>query len=410
MGSWSNVGKSADGSGLPLVKFGKDPVRLRVIKGDEGTKYEGPEERWQHWPPESEAGSRAPVLCIGQRQGCIFHSEPLMWQGGGKGKDKDKGQLKKDYLVNVVVYEMEGKECKGRSVQVLKGNKIFQEMFNQAQLIGQEPDEIDFIIKKEGEGLKTTYTVSTIANPKTMIEPQGIDFSTLDPNEDFGDDDNPILIDFDKFEGYKHRTPKQQQEWFEARDKEAEEAAPTDAEPANGKIGIGGAAPAAKPQTPPPAAPKKAAPPAAPAAKGPSAAEIAAAKKLINSWSDGAAEDADMLNHVLKTDGFSEEYTDAATMLLGLLEAPAAPAAPPPAPKAAAPAATGGDMQAKVEELGSYLKTLPCLKNFKNMSAFFGLAGPNKKALKSLTEEDLDMLLPIAREGDEAVLAAINAA
>lgn len=412
MGSWSQVGQKS-GSDLPILKIGETPVRLRFISGP--GKFEGPEERWQHWPPDSDT-NRSPILCIGARSGCIFHQEPIKWVKASEGG----GSLKKTYLTNVKVYEMEKGQCVGAKVYVLGGNQIYDSIAQQASMLGVDPSDYEWVIGKTGTGKQTKYTATMIG--VNLIEPSGVDLSTLeDQPAEWAADENPKLIDFDKFEGFKKRTPQEQMAWFDGRDNKGgdeEEASTTTstetvtppAAPAptgKGKITLG-AAPAAtaKPaaQAPPPA-PAAAPPPAPapPAPAGPSQADIDAAKAKIDSWSAGSSENIDHLKYVLSEAGFDQSFKDAATLLLSLSET--TPATPPPAPAATS---TGGDLESLKKELQGALTTMQVFKSFPNMKKFFNLAGEGKNALNSLDENDFNTLLPIVRQGEDAVKAAIG--
>lgn len=418
MGSWSNVGQKSGGSDLPILKIGESPVRLRFIAGP--GKFEGPEERWQHWPPDSDS-NRSPVLCIGARSGCIFHQEPLKWVKASEGG----GSLKKSYLANVVVYEMDKGTCTGRKVYVLGGNQIYDQIAQQCAMLGVEAPDYDWVIGKSGTGKQTKYTATMV--PKAL-EPNGIDLSSLeDQNPEWAAAENPKLIDFDKFEGFKKRTPQEQAAWFEGRtqsnDETTEEtpaaaattatappAAPSTPPPgsqsAKPKINLPPLnAPAAAPAAaaPPPPAPVAVAPPPAPA--GPSQADIDAAKAKINSWNAGSAENVEHLNYVLTTDGFDQAFKDAAKLLLSLGETTKA-VAPPPAPAAAATGAV--DEASLKQELQGALTSMTVFKSFPNMKKFFNKAGADKSALNALTAEDMQTLLKVVRQGEEAVKAFIQ--
>jgi hypothetical protein len=418
MGSWSQVGQKSD-SNLPILKIEGTPVRLRFIKGE--GKYEGPEERWQHWPPEGDT-NRSPVICIGARSGCIFHQAPIKWVK--KGEDGG-ARLAKAYVTNVVVYEMDKGKCVGRKVLVLSGNQIYTDVAAQCAMLGVEASDYEWLIGKQGTGQTTKYTATMIG--VNMIEPNGVDLSTLeDQSPEFADAKNPKLVDFDKFEGFKHRTPKQQEEWFAGRAIKGEEpvegtpaienTAPPSAPPATpvtSPIGttakpkislpkLGAVAPSsAVPPAPVPPAPAPPAP-APPAAAGPTQEEIEAAQAKIEGWSAGSSSNPEHLNYVLTDERFDESFKEAATLLLSI---GANQVTPPPAPAAT----NGDDLDSLKKELQSALTSLTVFKSFPNMKKFFNLAGEGKNALNALELADLQKLVPIVRQGEDAVKAAIGA-
>lgn len=427
MGNWSQVGQKGE-SNLPILKIGEKPVRLRFIAGH--GKYAGPEERWQHWPPEGEK-NRTPIACIGTRGGCIFHQAPIKWV---KKAEDGGARLAKSYAANVVVYEMDKAKVVGRKVEVFIGNQVYEIIAQQCAMVGCEPNDYDWIVGKSGSGQQTKYSATMVPADRT-IEPNGIDFDAhdgLNALEDQApenaDAQNPKLVDFDKFEGFKSRTPAEQATWYEGRGGNDETTDPAEAASADApvtppaapveatakpKINLpkpGEAKPAATVAAPPPKPPAPvAAPPPPPVAKGPSQEEIASATTIIEGWNAGSSTNVEHLNHVIENDAFDATYKEAATLLLSLAgtDDPAAAFSATITPEAEV--AEDNDLEACKEELKTALTSWAVFKkSFPNMKKFFQLAGEGKNALNALDLDDLHKLLAITRLGEEAVIAAIG--
>jgi hypothetical protein len=157
---------------------------------------------------------------------------------------------------------------------------------------------------------------------------------------------------------------------------------------------------------PPPPPVAAVAPPPPPVLAGPSAEQIFGAKAIINTWSMGSADNLEHLNYVTVTPGFTADQVEAAKLLIAVASAGTAAAAPIAAP-AAPPAATGGNVDAMRTELTTIVASSPTLKSFKGMKQFFALSGTEKKAVTAFDAPELEKLLAIGRQGEEAIKAAI---
>lgn len=401
---WDKVGVKGGGDSLPIVKIDK-PTRLRLIEGP--GKYAEPQDRWQHWA-EGEAAKhiKGPVGCIGARQGCIFHVEPL------------KFRTSKQFVMNCIVYETDAKgNVTGSKIAVLSGNQIFEQMKNQCTMVNADPTAIDWLVGKTGTGKQTTYTVSMV--PGGPIDGNIPDLSRFESQGDLAAEENPKLVDFDKFDGFRKRTPAEQQQWYEDQMAAAEPsletedaaaatpAAPVAARPAAPAFAAppvpATVAPKPKITMPPKAAPKLAPPAPKPAPK-PAAPSLDQLKAAADPWGEKTFGelDAETLTFIANTDGFTDEHKQIASTLLN-----ATSAAP-----AAAPAVSNGaatlDEAAMRTELGEIIKSSAILKGFPNMKKFFTLAGNgDKKALAALDGDELAQLLDIARQGDDVIAQAI---
>lgn len=181
---------------------------------------------WQHWASGTlSANVKAPFLCIGAREGCIFHDEPLKFRSS------------KSYLMNVVVYP-DG-QVHDRHVKILSANKIFESIFDQARVARIPLDSLvshDVIVTKRGGGLRTVYDVSVLA---TTLEPGEVDLETLpDQEPSFACVENPKLVDYRLFESLQAMTPDEQGIWYDRMMSGDDEASPIPIVPANVPVAI----------------------------------------------------------------------------------------------------------------------------------------------------------------------------
>ena len=429
---WNRVGKGEGaGDALPFLKVER-PTLIRfigttIVPELEGTKYgEGPAQKWQHWAPDDLAekiGGARGIQCCGVRDGCIFHQEPLKWRAG------------KQNIANVVVYEdfdVKKRTYTAKKIMVFQGGvMVFQQIRDQAEAVGRldDIDAVYWLISKTGKGKDTSWTATMIVEDDKKPIDKDFDIMEFDEQPAYADANLPMLIDYDEFPGFEEQTPATQREWLdklltssEATPEGTEapatqgttDAAPpgppagapgTAAAPAAGrKITLAGKnAPGAATPPPPPAAK---APPPPPAPKGPSKAEVEAAVTLLESWNEGTSHNVEHLQYVIDTAGFSDDYKNAATLLLSL-EGSKAPSPPPPPAASNGHAATGN-----VEELRARLtkayKQSETLKNFQNMRKFLDGPGGGVKAIGKIEDPDLLLeLIAMVEAGEDAIKEAI---
>ncbi|GAC1306375.1 MAG: hypothetical protein NVSMB14_12550 [Isosphaeraceae bacterium] len=461
---WKSAASTESTSNLPLLKVEAGaPVGKRVRFLDEsscpqlaGSKYaDGPVDVWNHWTPDalSEAlGGGRTVPCIGPRNGCIFHSEPLNWKATKRNAVN---------CVEYVNYDPKKKTFEEkRIVGYMGGSKIFGQILTHTQSVGGDamPGQFDFLITRKGTGKEDTQWTATMVS--AVLEPDGIDLNEYPAQEEYGDDELPMVIDFHKFPGQGEiTTPAAQRKWYEdlMAGKEAQEgegagdepdpaappSAPVAAAPKNGApIGMG--TEKRKPGRPPKVAPVAGAPAATPAAPPKPVAAAPkplasvpdpylAASKELDPWGTelGASEHVDFI--IAMTAEQLEEYQVTPDMLAAAKavkkgplpkavapKPPVAPAAPKPAlaavpakvaPKPAPVAATPVVEETEGEELTpesmraqikAAMASSPVLKTFAGGKKFYA-----RFALKALTNtEDMDVLTDMLAlaQSDEATI------
>ncbi|SRR6266567_1453858 len=213
--AWT-VEELSESKPLPLLKLEKDhPVRIRILSPQvaaaipaDSLYAKGTWDKSKHFPPDdvkAVIGAR-PVDCIGIRNGCIFHEGLLSWD------------TTYDNLINVVVYDgVNAKEKTYTESFILGFNmrlSLWKSMGEQLSMLGLEKNQlwaIDWIIVKTGEGqFNTKYNCTAISDTLD----QEINLLEFPAQEEYGDTDLPMLVDFRKFYLNPLTTPQQQEEWY----------------------------------------------------------------------------------------------------------------------------------------------------------------------------------------------------
>lgn len=321
----------------PVIKLAENEMtRIRVVPAPEHTKYGKATKQFQHSPPREQEllfGGYCSILCIGARSGCIFHDEPYKW----------KPQLK--IPINVIEYEVDksNRLTGNRFIKLwIIGPRILDGLKSQLAMNNIEMDAIanyDLFLKRSGSKQTTSYAVS--------IAPQTIEAQiewNFPSQGDFGDDEYPFLVDFNKLFGFEEMTPSEQQTWLAERIEKGREKM------TNGEST--------------PELPGYALPPTSPSSFGAPAGGFAASlppsfgsvigdnvakanhHQRPDPWGQGRTFGQlapHELEHVVNTPGHHADDVKAAKALIAEASAPVAPP-PAPAPQAPAPppAAPGG--------------------------------------------------------------------
>lgn len=417
---WNDLDKSS-GQKAPLLNARDctQPTRIRLISGP--GRYSEPEQIWQHWAPEG--AGMPPVMCIGERNGCIFHDQPLAWRLG------------KTNVMNAIHYTPNGSGGWDAKIVVLQAPAtLLTQIRDQSRNVNIDPTTVDWIISKSGQGKEGTKYNAVLAPGLPIHGTASIDLTQWPAQEEgFANPNVPQLVDYDRIEGFQPMSAAEQEAWF---DKVAENVqkkksgaqpgapaapaapaagsvppvAPPPAAPAAPPAPAPAPAPQAAPAPPPAAAtaPLPSMPPAAPPAPAPAAPAapaapnpLDAAKALPDPWNQGRTMGA-LAPHELKFivdkaasfAGFQSQL-QAAKMLLEA--APAAAAATPPA--------AGGDQAALKTQMEQLMQSMPIFQDFQIARSFFEKV-TGKKSLKSMSAEELQKLVSIALQGDDAVRTA----
>lgn len=369
------------------------------------------------------------------KKGCIFHADPLKW---GSSKTNHVG------VIEYVGYDV--KKKKYDDVAILNfpiGVKLAGLIGEQLKAVGKDFDDIDtveWIISKTGSEKATQWSATML--PDVLKDDFSLSEFPDQPN--FGDDELPPLVDYDKFDEEKPTTAAGQRKWYDeliagsegASDEEtppgppAGAASATSAKPAtaNGKpITLPKPAAAAKPPAAaaeqpvkrgpgrPPKPPAAAASPIKPIAKppaGPTPFELA--QKTANPWAgvDGDKRktfkelDDSEIDFIIdagatEESGFTQAQVDAATIIK---EGPKSKGVTPPEPPADEAADEGEDLGALQARLLSLTKSSESLKNFKNMKLFLQNCADGAAAIQKIDDADLLKSLIELVEGDEDAL------
>ncbi len=197
MGFFDDVNGPAS---APVVKLeAEEMVRLRIITAPEDTKYGKAKKFWQHSCPNEQThlfGGFCSIMCIGDRNGCIFHEEPFKWSCTSK------------IPINVIEYEMDKQQrlTGARSVKLwVIGNRVYDSIVSQFAINCipiENLGERDFIVRRAGTKQATSYTVN-IAPSNVELQ---IDWNFPEIPNGFGDETYPFLVDFGKVYGFQEMT------------------------------------------------------------------------------------------------------------------------------------------------------------------------------------------------------------
>jgi hypothetical protein len=385
---WSNVGKDAvKGSDLPILKFeaGK-PVRIRLI-AVEGTKYAEPAKRFQHW--SNDTNISGPIACIGPRAGCLFHTPPLDWR------------VSASFVMNAVYYILENGAVKERKIVAMPaGASVYGHIKDHADIIGVNPTEVDWIINRTGTGKNDTkYTV--VMAPGGPLDKE-INLAEYPDQAAYADKNYPQLVDYDGFDGYRMRSLAEQEAWLEEKLGTGDGTVKLGSGPV--QAALSGSTQEALPAPSPvvdaeykeqtPVAKIGGTPPPPPDFTKP---QVVNYMTMPDPWGkkNMGELDAKTLEYILETDGFTVEYKNAAAQLLHKQTQ-----APSPSPLQT-------DDESFRAMLAEKLKSLKCLKSFTEARKFLSIGGAS--SVKNMPLEGVQKLLGLANQGEEAVVAAINA-